>query len=125
MSHKVYYIGIRWEPSGPRVKAVEEMLDPLGDWVRFNDSTWFLSTGHSAAEIDGALQPILNPNATVLVIALDPKDRFGWAPQWIWDWIDGQRQDPPKTAAAIVGARSSAESRDPRHSSKVAEAAES
>jgi hypothetical protein len=124
MSHKVYYIGIRWEPAGPRVKAVEAMLDPLGDWVRFNDSTWFLSTSHSPTEVDGALQRILTHNATVLVIALDPKERFGWAPQWIWDWIDGQRRDPPETAAAILGAQPSPRLLGIRTASRADEAAE-
>jgi hypothetical protein len=105
MSNRVYYIGIRWEPPIPRVQSVEKALDPLGDWVRFNESTWFLSTDHLSRELYEALGKSLPSEATVLVIAVDPKDRFGWAPDWLWEWIDGQRSDPPKTAAAILSAR--------------------
>lgn len=123
MSQKVYYIGARWDPVGPRFKAVEEMLDQLGDWVRFNDSTWFLSTSRPSAEVDGALQRLLTTDATMLVIALDPKDRFGWAPAWLWEWIDGQRQEPPKTAEAILRGRTLPGRGDDRASSRVGEAA--
>lgn len=105
MTHRVYYVGIRWDPPGPRVKAVEQLLDPLGDWIRFNEHTWFLSTSRPSSEIYRRLEGILTPNASVVVIGLDPKDRFGWAPDWLWEWIDGQRQDPPKTAAIIIGSR--------------------
>lgn len=33
MNQRIYYIGIRWEPSGPRVKSLEKLLDPIGDWI--------------------------------------------------------------------------------------------
>ncbi|HEY8871639.1 MAG TPA: hypothetical protein VIM52_01305, partial [Stellaceae bacterium] len=92
---------------------------------RFNEHTWFISTDSSSRQLYEALGPLFRPedkpnrplfslDGSILVIALDPGDRFGWAPQWIWDWIDGQRQDPPKTAATILGTRSVADARGTR-----------
>jgi hypothetical protein len=102
MTHRVYYIGVRWgdEPDG--TGPVEKALDGLGDWLRFNSYTWFLSTEYSARELYETLERGLLRNEMVLVIALDPKDRFGLAPPWIWEWIDGQRREPPVSAASIL-----------------------
>ncbi len=103
MSHRVYYIGIRWNQRIPRVDAVERTLDPLGDWIRFNELTWFLSTTQPQSKLREALQGVLATDETLLVVALDPKERFGLAPQWVWDWLDSQRQESPRTLAEIVG----------------------
>jgi hypothetical protein len=103
MDHRVYYVGIRWNHRLPRVDAVERLFDPLGDWIRFNESTWFLSTSQPQSKLGSALKGVLGADQTLLVIALDPKERFGWAPQWVWDWIDGQRDANPRTVAEIVG----------------------
>jgi hypothetical protein len=92
--------------------------------VRFNEHTWFLSTSRPSSEIYRTLEDILTPNASVLVIALDPADRFGWAPDWIWEWLDGQREDPPRTAVEVIGARSPGPGFQQQRQSKVGEAAE-
>lgn len=105
MSHRIYYIGIRWEPYPAvlQVETVDRVLAPFGDWIRLNGLTWFLSTSNLSAQIYENLRVALTSAEHILVIALDPTDRFGWAPQWIWDWIDSQRKEPPKTLAGILG----------------------
>lgn len=103
MQYKTYFVGVRWDPWTPRVQAVERVLDPLGDWVRFNDQTWLLSTTHPSRKLYEALQEVLSAHDLLLVIALNPKDRFGLAPRWVWDWIDSQRGPTPRTVAEIVG----------------------
>jgi hypothetical protein len=117
MDHKVFYIGIKWAkehlraPESVRAAQVERSLDPLGDWIRFDSHTWFLSAECSAEEIYNGIRRILASirpfDDLLLVIKLDPNERFGWAPQWIWDWLDGQRQDPPRKAVEIIGELSS------------------
>ena len=102
MVHKVYYIGIRWAAEPPRTDPVENVLNNLGDWIRFNGNTWFLSTKYSPQELYQALERILLSNEILLVIGLNPKERFGLAPQWIWEWIDGQQLEPPISAASIL-----------------------
>ncbi len=107
MTHRTYMVAVKWASVPARTGAVEKALDPLGDWVRFNANTWFLSTTRSSEEIyEGVTAALMTNdlfNDLLIVIALDPRERFGRAPQWIWDWIDGQSQDPPKTAIGIIG----------------------
>jgi hypothetical protein len=28
---------------------------------------------------------------TLLIYRLDPSERYGWGPQWVWEWLDRQR----------------------------------
>ena len=102
MTNKIYYIGIRWGGELPRTDPVEKSLDTLGDWIRFNGYTWLLSTEYSSQELYKALERVLIKDDMLLVIALDPRDRFGVAPQWVWEWIDGQQREPPVSAASIL-----------------------
>lgn len=104
MSRRVYYIGIGWDPlqADIRPNAVDSVLNSLGDWIRLNDRTWFCSTVHSSEQlyeaIHGAL-PILN---RIVILAVDPSERFGLAPAWLWQWLDSQQRDQPLDAARIV-----------------------
>jgi len=117
MNHRVFYIGIKWArehiraPETIRASQIERVLEPLGDWVRFDGHTWFLSTECSAEDIYNGVKKTMASvgpfDDLLLVIKLDPRERFGWAPQWIWDWLDGQRQNPPRKAVEIIGELSS------------------
>lgn len=107
MTHKLYYVGLRWGGEPPQIGPLEKAFDPLGDWIRFNSFTWFLSTDRSSVELYQALEPTLRGDDLLLVIAVDPTDRFGLAPRWIWDWIDGQLQERPESAASILARGSS------------------
>ncbi len=60
----------------------------------------------------------------ILIVARDPTDRFGLAPDWIWEWVDGQSQNPPRTAAAIIGDGSSRHEVEPARRSAAREAVE-
>jgi hypothetical protein len=106
MRNRVYYIGIATNELPPSfIPNLERALDPLGDWIRFNVLTWFLSTNRSSSELREALQQVLKSNPSlinVLVVAIEPKQRFGYAPPWIWDWLDSQWQESPRTLAEIV-----------------------
>jgi hypothetical protein len=104
MAHRIYYIGINWEsfPFPPPVDVVEKTLAPVGDWIRLNKFTWFISTTYSSKEVYEMLRQVLTSVSQILVVKIDPTDRFGWAPQWVWDWIDSQRQETPRTLAGIL-----------------------
>ena len=126
MHHKIYYIGIGWDAllSDVQPSTVDQILDPLGDWIRLNDRTWLCSSLHSSGRLYEEIHQRLPQLDRVLVMAIDPTERFGLAPQWIWEWIDGQRQDPPKTAADIIAAHSSAGGSGAQGSLRANEAAE-
>jgi hypothetical protein len=126
MSHRVYYIGIGAKTTqiDTSVKLVDLILDSLGDWVRLNDRTWFCSTDYSSRKLYEEIHDRMPWLERIMIVALDPTDRFGLAPDWIWEWIDGQRQTPPKTAAAIIDAGSSAHKTEAARGPEVHQTAE-
>jgi hypothetical protein len=102
MSRRLYYIGIRWKEFPSNWEIVDRALDPLGEWIRINGLTWFLASNAASRDIYQHLLHTTNLTDQILVIALDPSDRYGWAPQWIWNWLDSQGQDRPPTLADIL-----------------------
>jgi len=108
ISRRIFYIGLRWKEFPQDFGIVDRALDPLGDWIRVNGLTWLLSSTYSSKKIYETLLHTTNLADQILVIALDPTDRFGWAPGWIWDWIDSQRQESPRPLADLITRRTEA-----------------
>jgi hypothetical protein len=106
MGRRVYFISVGWSIFVPEsaIARIDRALDAMGDWIRLNDRTWLCSTTYSSDVVYNAIRYHDQGLNRILVIVLDPSDRFGLAPDWLWQWIDGQRQEPPKTAAAIIEA---------------------
>lgn len=126
MTNRVYYVGVGWKAFAPPpgVTYVDNILGTAGDWVRLNDWTWLCSTTLSSEEIYRRFQDYMGWLDRLVVVALDPSDRYGLAPDWVWEWIDGQRQTPPKTAASIISDKSSSRDADQGRQYRVHEAAE-
>lgn len=102
MSRRLYYIGVRWKEFPSTWGLVDHALDSLGDWVRINGLTWFLSSEASSKDVYDRLLHTTNLTDQILVVALDPSERYGWAPQWIWNWLDSQTRERPATLAEIL-----------------------
>jgi hypothetical protein len=102
MSKRLYYVGIRWKESPANWEIVDRAMSPLGDWIRLNGLTWLLASDLSSKDIYQRLLHTTNLTDQILVIALDPAERYGWAPAWIWSWLDSQRLERPPTLAEIL-----------------------
>jgi hypothetical protein len=104
MSRRVYYVGVGWDTiiNSIQPSAIDRILDPLGDWIRLNDRTWLCSTKQSSEHLYNCIHnalPVLN---RIVVLAVDPTERFGLAPPWLWQWLESQQQDQPLDAARII-----------------------
>lgn len=95
MAFRAYSINIRWVKTPMNVVALEAALTNSmagGDWVRFSGFTYFIWTQISAEKISGIVRTVLKEKEdTVLVAAVDLTDCNGWAPGWIWDWLNERR----------------------------------
>ena len=93
MAHKLLHIGIR--PAGPvDWDRLESVLDSMGDWLRLNESNWYLWTAVRAVILNQALQPLIGPNSSIVILQIDTSadsDRWGFAPREVWDWINDKR----------------------------------
>jgi len=82
MSRKIYYIGIGWDPLVNQIwpSSIDKILDPIGDWMRLNDKTWFCSTSFSSVERYELIHERLPQLNSILIIALDPTSASVWHP---------------------------------------------
>jgi hypothetical protein len=87
MPNRVYFVGIRWVDTPINAALIDGLLNSIGDWIRYNGMTWFLSTEKSAGEIYEILRHHLKVGDSTVVVAMDPSDYQGWAATWIWDWF--------------------------------------
>jgi hypothetical protein len=88
MNLSVYLIGWRFVVTQIPTDEVDIILDQLGSWIRYNGFTWFLCTSLSADQIYERLKGVIQTDDSILIIGVDASKRFGWAPQWVWDWVD-------------------------------------
>lgn len=92
---RLYLASIRWvgtPMSEGNIKSMDLMIGNCGDWVRFNASTWIVWSEANSLAISNHIRSWLKPEDSVLVIALDASDMNGWAPKWVWDWINAKAQ---------------------------------
>jgi hypothetical protein len=81
---------LAWDPV-----RVDQALSPLGDWLRYNGLTWFVSTNLPAAEVNIAVRTALSSSAdSVLVLRVEPSDFAGWAPPDVWSWFQSKQPRP-------------------------------
>ena len=85
--HKLYVIQIRWASKPLNPTTIEQVLNTLGDWVRFSESCWVIWTARNAYDVQYAIMSKLQNDDSLFVAAMAPEGPQGWAPGWFWDWI--------------------------------------
>ena len=93
MSYRLFHVGMR--PDGPIDPAgLERAFDTAGDWLRLNEFNWYLWTAERAVVLTRLFQPLVGPTGSVVILQIDTSpdsDRWGSAPQAVWDWINDKR----------------------------------
>lgn len=86
--HKLYIVLVRWVGVPLNPPAVDNILTEQGEWIRFNSFTWFLWTDASPMAINQALLTKLGQESSIIIASLETRAAVGWAPKWIWDWLN-------------------------------------
>ena len=72
---------------GERTKELEPVFGKSLDWIRYAPNCWIVRTRLSPKQWMGRLKPYLSTGDWALIVAVDVKQRAGWLPGWVWDWI--------------------------------------
>ena len=91
MAEKLYFVGLRYvktPATTDNVQKARAIFDVLGNWIRLNAFIWFVRTEKSAEEVQRAVKTLLTDEDSILVIGIDQRDRAGWVPQFVIDWLD-------------------------------------
>jgi hypothetical protein len=76
----------------PKSKELEPLITTLsGDWVRYGFNTWVLWTPLSATSVANSVRAALGAADQLLVVSVDIREKDGWLPEWIWNWLNKPR----------------------------------
>jgi hypothetical protein len=96
---QVFHVGFRWVRTPIVTEALEPTFTEIGNWVRFNGLSWFVSTHWTALQVYERLRRHLHNEDSILIIAVNPETAQGWAPQFMWDYFNSKaallRSPPP------------------------------
>ena len=62
-----------------------------GDWLKVDTGTWIVWTDKSVLDWYNILIPFMTQADYIIIYRVDFSERYGWAQQWIWEWIDRKR----------------------------------
>lgn len=103
MTKSLHVIVIRIsDPSTVLAKSakIEAAINPLGDWLRFSSTNWFIYSDKPSIEIYRALTAVLTKDDSEIVMKADPSDYSGWSAKWVDDWLKA-KVSPPSVQSAL------------------------
>ena len=90
MALKFFHLTVQWK-GAIEVELLESAFqEPVHDWYRMNAYSWYLAFEQSPQELSNLIKSALG-NRNFVLVKLDLKERYGWAPNPMWKWIDKYR----------------------------------
>jgi hypothetical protein len=90
MALKLYSVSFRWVKTPLKNEYFEPIFGSMGDWMRFSGYSWFLHTQRTQVEIYDTLRVHMHVDDSILIIPISLEPAIGWAPAWIWDWLNSK-----------------------------------
>jgi hypothetical protein len=70
-------------------KLLNNTVNPATeDWIRFSRDNYLIWSAVNAADLYVLFRGTLTQDDHIFIIRTDPRDRFGYLPQAVWQWID-------------------------------------
>ena len=85
---KLYVVSIRWVGLQKTKDDLKDVFEMIGDWLYFSNQSWLVWTDKETFAIYQILSPHLSQQDAEIIFEVLPGTRFGYAPKWVWDWID-------------------------------------
>ena len=80
------HIGFNWA-NEPKVDELKPTFDKALDWIRYAPNCWIVWTSTTPQGWYERLKPHLREGDHVFICELNLRNRQGWLPQWVWEWI--------------------------------------
>jgi tellurite resistance-related uncharacterized protein len=90
MIYRLQVVSIVPAPQSLPVAMGDKAATEAGDWIRLNVMTWLIWTAKTTQETSDVFRRYLGANDLIVVIYANPKEAAGWAPQWVWNWINSK-----------------------------------
>jgi hypothetical protein len=94
MTTQFLHVGFSF--TGGRSSPTEEIqyiLDKGLDWVRYAPNNYILYTAKDVEVWYNRLRKVIHEDDNIFIVEINIKNRQGWLPSKIWDWIKKDRID--------------------------------
>jgi len=69
-------------------RQIVEVLQKVGEWCHYFDTTWLVQTNLTADDIYNQLALVFNQDERLLILEVKPPAMYqGWLPDEAWSWI--------------------------------------
>ena len=94
MNKHYLHIGFIWR--GPvKQDEIRPIFDLAEDWIMYGGNNWIIYTDQAPLQWCGWLRAVLGPDDSVLIVELNGTLLAGGVmPQWVWDWVNRDRNEP-------------------------------
>lgn len=103
MASKFYSVSVSWMKTRQHPPLVEGVLGLYGDWARFTADTWIIYTDRSIQEVVAHLTRTLTPEDFIISVEMAQNGVWGFAPQWLWNWIQQRASGAPPGSFPPLG----------------------
>ena len=66
---------------------IKQKMNLSIDWYKYSEYCWVVKTTSDVAKWQTRLKPLVEPDGTLLILAVDPTKRQGWIAKGFWEWL--------------------------------------
>lgn len=86
---KIYAISYDLRTPGRNYSGLYDALKSCGNSYQHPlESTWFVATDKSAADVYNLLFEHIDPNDLLSIFEVNKSNYYGWMPKTFWDWYN-------------------------------------
>lgn len=94
MAKKYVHIGINWI-GPPKTEEIHQLVmapNAAEDWIKYGGNSWIVYSQYDQNAWAEYLRPHIRTADTLLIYEIvNLHQSAGWAPKWLWDWINRPR----------------------------------
>jgi hypothetical protein len=87
------HVGINFKGGPQKTEELKPLFDTALDWIRYAPNCWILWTTSDPETWYKYLKRELHEKDTFFICEINIKNRQGWLPKMVWEWIRQDRTD--------------------------------
>ena len=102
MPNKFVHIGCMFQLI-PKTQQLDATFNAVGDdWIRYAANNWIVWTPRSVTDWYTLVKPNLDAEDMLLIAVMNLHERYGWLPQWVWEWMEKRLKNDATSVADIL-----------------------